>query len=213
MYNCMNQETLITIIPTSRHGKAYDIAKVEATFQLNEPITETDSLLVPPQMELIPQDIFEILKLSHVNLAPMTETYINEALSDFATESSDPNRDQETKEDAMLGLVRKYLTKVVPEQIGSDYFYRVSYEYAVYPNENGSYFLYATVPFKGFNMPATSQIRFISILPTGSTVVNTTGVDINQQSLPADQDDVANGKPVVSYFWQNDPEFMVEYRY
>ncbi|MCP1124574.1 hypothetical protein NKR74_14885 [Bacillus sp. 3103sda1] len=213
MYNCINQETLITIIPTSRHGQPYDKARVEAIFQLSEPITENDALLVPPEMELIPPHIFEMLKLSHVNLAPMTESYITQALSDFATESSDPSREQETTEDAMLGLVRKYLTKVTPQQIGSDYFYRVSYEYSVYPNENGSYFLYATVPFKGFNMPATSQVRFISILPTGSTVINTTGKDLNQQILTADQDDVANGKPVVSYFWQNDPDFIVEYKY
>jgi hypothetical protein len=212
MYTCVNQETLITIIPTSRHGQPYDIARVEALFQLNEPLTGNDPLLVP-QMELIPKDILEMLKLSRVNLVPMPESYVTQALSDFAIESGDPNREQETREDAMLGLVRKYLNKVTPQQIGTDYYYRVSYEYSVFPNEQGSYFLYATVPFKGFNVPNGSQIRFISILPAGSTVISTTGVDINSQAIQADQDDVAQGKPVVSYFWQNDPDFMVEYRY
>lgn len=212
MYNCVNQETLITVIPTSRHGKPYDIARVEALFQLKESITQNDPLLVP-QMELIPKEVLEMLKLSRVNLAPMPESYVTQALSDFANESGDPNREQETREDAMLGLVRKYLSKVTPQQIGNDYYYRVSYEYTVYPNEKGSYSLYAAVPFKGFTVPAGSQIRFVSILPTGSTVVSTTGTDLNKQNIKVDQDDVAQGKPVISYFWQNDPEFTVEYKY
>ncbi|MGC4375915.1 hypothetical protein WD019_03085 [Fictibacillus sp. Mic-4] len=105
MYTCHNQETLITVIPTSRHGQPYDIARVEAIFQLDQPITENDLLLVP-EMEKIPKDLLEMLKLSKVNLAPMPESYVNEALSDFAQESADPNRDRETSEDAMLGLVR-----------------------------------------------------------------------------------------------------------
>ncbi|MGC4378272.1 hypothetical protein WD019_15290 [Fictibacillus sp. Mic-4] len=213
MYTCHNQETLITVIPTSRHGQPYDIARVEAIFQLDQPITENDLLLVP-EMEKIPKDLLEMLKLSKVNLAPMPESYVNEALSDFAQESADPNRDRETSEDAMLGLVRRYLTKINPQQIGTDYFYRVSYEYSVFPNsQTGSFFLYAAVPFKGFNMPAGSQVRFISVLPTGSRVINATGTDINSQPLSADMDDVAQGKPVVSYFWQNDPDFVVEYTY
>lgn len=211
MYNCISQETLITVIPTSRHGQLYDIAKVEATFQLDGPINENDPLLVP-QMELIPNDILEMLRISKVNLSPIPESYVIQALSDYGIESSDPNREQETKEDAMLGLVRKYLTKVVPQQIGTDYFYRVSYEYTVFPSNNQSYFLYSAVPFKGFNF-TPGNIRFISILPFGTRVVNTSGTDINSQPLQADIDDVAQGKPVISYYWQNDPDFIVEYSY
>jgi hypothetical protein len=212
MYNCISQETLITVIPTSRHGQPYDIARVEATFQLDGPIMENDLLLVP-QMELIPKRMLEMLKLSRVNLAPMPESYVTKALSDYEVESNDPNRDKETEEDAMLGMVRKYLSKTVPQQIGSDYFYRVSYEYTIFPNESQSYFLYAAVPFKGFELPTHGQIRFICLLPTGSRIIATTGKDINSQQLQADVDDVAQGKPVISYFWQNDPDFEVEYTY
>ncbi len=214
MYNCRNQETIITVIPTSRHGQPFDIARVEAMFQLDEQLPETETLLVP-QMELIPQDLLQALKLLNVHLAPMPESYVNQALSDYAQETADPNRDKETREDSAIGLVRKYLVKIPAQKVGTDNYYRVSYEYSLFPDENGFYNIYATLPFKGFNMPTGSQIRFITALPVGAQIDRdaTRGTDLNQQLVDEQVTDVAAGRQIVSFFWQNDPDFVVKYRH
>lgn len=213
MYSCRKQDTLVSIIPASKYGQAYDIARVTATFQLDSALPESDPLLIPPQTEVVPTEILKTMELNHVNFVPMPESYITEALSDFAPESADPNREKETREDAVLGLTRRYFTKAQLQQIGTGYFYKVNYEYNVYPDSNKTFHLYAVVPFKGFTMPQGSEVRFVCILPSGITEIKTNGIDSSANQIQVDKDIVANDLNVISYFWRNDPEFFVEYKY
>jgi hypothetical protein len=105
------------------------------------------------------------------------------------------------------------MTPIQLQPVGNN-LYKISYDYSLYPDDQNNFFIFTTLPFKGFNMPQ-GQVRLVVVLPTNAQIdpTDTTGTTPNGQTVEEQIANVANGRPVVSFFWQNDPDFTIKYRY
>lgn len=214
MYNCQLHESVLTVSPTYKYNGKYDLVHVEAIFQTTEPIPDSDIFFVP-SLEEVPNHILEILRIGGFSFQPIPKSIVIQEIANFASTIDTENK-AETISDAMLGIAAQYMNKVKMNHIGNN-FYHLSYDYALMPNpSDGSFVIKATIPFKGFQMPRGGQVRLITVLPTGAQVNRdlTKGIIANNQVLEEQEPvNVANGRTVVSFFYQNDPDFTIVYRY
>lgn len=212
MYNCSFIESIITVIDSKRHGKAYDTAHVEYLFSTNAPIPDTELFFVP-RIELMPDNIISILKLGNFQFLPIPKSEIVNSLTNYLQEVQE-NKKDETLADSMIGISTSYMNTVKAETIGGN-FYRLSYDYAIYPESDNSFIINAKLPLKGFSLPTGGQTRFITILPLNVKLDSaaTKGVSLNNQEVQEQTANAANGRTVVSFFYQNDPDFTVKYNY
>lgn len=215
MYNCKLQEAVITVSPTSRFGLDHDVAHVETFFLTDSPIPETEIFLIPHR-ELIPPEILQVLRLGKVNLLPIPKSEVLQNISDFPSEVAGAKRD-EAIADAALGIAALYMQPIslkaeVQNQQGS--LYRLSYDFTLYPDTNGNFYIYTKLPLPGFTMVQGGHIRFITVLPSGAQYDpnETKGIALNNQVLEEQFANLVNGQ-IIGFFWQNDPEFTIKYRY
>lgn len=212
MYNCNFVESIITIIDTSKHGKIYDTAHVEYLFSTDVPIA-ADELFFVPRIEIMPDNILKILKLGNFQFIPLPKSEVVNSLNNYLQEIQE-NKKDETLADSMIGISTSYMNAIKAELIGPN-FYRLNYDYAIYPETDNSFMLYSKLPIKGFALPVGGQTRFIVILPinTKSDPAVTKGTALNNQEIQEQTANVANGRTVISFFYQNDPDFTVKYNY
>lgn len=214
MYNCKLQEAVITVNPTSRNGLPYDIAHVETIIITDSPIPPEEIFLVPGS-ELIPQNILQILQLGNkVDFTPIPKSEVTANLSDF-TQHIDQQQKDAVLADAMLGLATVWMKPIQFKPTGNNNFYRLSYDYTLFPSQNGSFYIYTKLPFKGFQMPVGGQVRFTAILPFGAKhdPNETKGIALNNQLVEEQAVTLANNGEVISFYWKNDPDFTVKYNY
>lgn len=212
MYPCRIQEAVITVNPTSRYGQTFDIAHVETIFLMDNPIPENEIFLVPSD-ENIPVEILNLIRLAKVSFAPIPKSEITASISDL-TQEVEQGQKEAVLTDTALSLAAVYMRPITFQPIGNN-FYRLSYDYKLFPDTSGNFYIYTKLPFRGFDMPQGSQVRFITVLPTGVQVdeAETKGIDLNQQIINEQLVDVASGRRIISFFWQNDPDFTIKYRY
>jgi hypothetical protein len=212
MYNCQFVESIITVIDSSRHGLKYDIAHVEYLFSTNTPIPQDESFFVPG-IELMPDNILQILKLGNFEFVPIPKSEVVNSLNNYLQEVQE-NKKDETLADSMIGISTSYMNIIKANPLASN-FYRLSYDYAIYPENDNSFIIYAKLPIKGFTLPAGGQTRFITILPVNAKYdpTATKGVALNNPDIQEQATNIANGRTVLSFFYQNDPDFTVKYKY
>lgn len=213
MPNCTLQEAVITITPTSRYGQPFDTAHVETIFVLDAPVPQGEVFLVPGD-QLIPNEIMQVLRLAKLDFTPMPKSEVIANLSDF-TQQVDQQNKEAAIADAALGLAAVYMKPIQFQPIPNTNFYRLSYDYTIYPDASGNFYVYAKLPFRSFQMPGGGQVRLIVVLPTGAQFdpAETKGIALNGQTVEEQQAVAANGRQVISFFWQNDPDFTVKYHY
>ncbi|UFT98109.1 hypothetical protein KO561_12945 [Radiobacillus kanasensis] len=214
--NVQTHETIMTVTPTYAHNKHHDLVHVETFFRTTASIAEDEVFYVPGKEE-VPSHILEILELGGFTFEPIVASEVTSQVSNFADVIAKGTK-EEALADAMIGLGSKYLNAVKLKSIGEGTnFYHLSYDYALIPETDGSFVIQTTLPHKGFNMPTGGQVRFVVVLPAGAKcdraatkgeVPGTT--QILEEPTPAN---VANGREVVSFFYQNDPKFTVKYKY
>jgi len=214
MYDVQLHETVMTVSPTSRYNAKFDIVHVETIIKTAQPIPSEDIFFVP-SMDKVPSHILEILELGGFCFEPIPMSEVTRQISNFEQAVKNGTK-EETLADAMVGLGAKFMKQVKMTPIG-DNFYRISYDFALMPEDDGSFVIQTTLPHKGFNMPRAGQVRFIVVLPTNAKCdrdatkgeVEGSHQIIDEPTPP----NVANGRQVVSFFYQNDPKFTVKYKY
>ncbi|WP_043933814.1 hypothetical protein [Bacillus sp. EB01] len=213
MYNCLMQDTVLTITPTSRYGKEFDTVRVETFFQLESPLPENEEFLVPGIKKIPDQDL-RIFEAGKVQFAPIPKSVVIQEVQDFASQVASGSTDG-VRLDALLGLSTMYMEPVKLEAITPGGIYHLSYAYSVYPETDGNFYIYQTLPFKGFNM-TRGTVRLTAVLPAGAVCDYdaTNGKDISGTIIVEDESRVfSNGLSVVSFLYQVDPEFTIKYRY
>lgn len=208
MYTCTSAELIMTVM----HGQNYDTAHVEYLFSTNAPIAQ-DELFFVPGIELMPKNIMDILKLANFQFVPIPKTEVVNSLSNYLQEVQDGKKD-ETLADSMIAISTSYMNTIKADTINPNS-YRLKYDYAIYPENDRSFIVNATLPIKGFSLPTGSQTRFVTILPLGAKYdpVATKGKAINNPDIPEHTANIANGITIIDFFYQNDPEFTVKYNY
>lgn len=83
MYNCLMQDAVLTITPTSRYGKQYDMVRVETYFQLESSLPENEEFLVPG-LKKIPEHDLDFSKEGKVQFAPIPKSVVVQEVQDFA---------------------------------------------------------------------------------------------------------------------------------
>ncbi len=207
------QDTVLTITPTSRYGKQYDTVRVETYFQLESSLPENEEFLVPG-LKKIPEQDLEFFKAGKVQFAPIPKSVVVQEVQDYALQVANGSIEG-VRSDALLGLSAMYMDPVKLEEISSGV-YHLSYTYSIYPDDlDGHYYIYQTIPFKGFNMPR-GTVRLTAVLPAGAVCDydQTNGKDISGTVIVDDDShSFSNGLSVVSFYYQVDPEFTIKYRY
>jgi hypothetical protein len=208
LYNCNTVESIITII----HGQTYDTAHVEYLFSTTTPISP-DELFFVPGTQLIPDNIMKILKLGNFQFVPIPKSEVVNSLNNYLQEVQEGKKD-ETLADSMIAISTSYMNTIKATSIGAN-LYRLAYDYAIYPETDGNFIVYSKLPVQGFSLPAGGQTRFITILPINAKYDSaaTRGVAFNNPDIQEQATNAANGRTVLSFFYQNDPDFTVKYRY
>lgn len=217
MFNCRTHATVMTVIPSSRTNHAHDLIHVESTFTTDVPIPDAENIFFVPGTQPVPPDILKMINNGGFTFEPIPKSEVIKQVTDYAQEISQ-NQPAAAISDAVMGIAtQEYMQQVTmkAEPVGST-FYHLSYDFILLPESDGSFELKTTLPYKGFQMPAGGQVRLIVVLPVGATCDTnaTKGTLLNgQQIQEATPANVANGAQVVSFFYQNDPDFLVKYKY
>lgn len=219
MFNCKFHETVMTVIPASRYTPSHDhdLIHVESTFTTDAPIQDSDNIFFVPGTQPIPTDILNMINKGGFTFEPIPKSEVIKQVADYAQEISQ-NQQAAAVSDAVMGIAtQQYMQQISmkAEPTGST-FYHLSYDFILLPENDGTFELKAKLPYKGFDMPAGGQVRLIVVLPVGATCDTnaTKGTLLNgQQIQEATPANVANGVQVVSFFYQNDPDFLVKYKY
>ncbi|MDM5335734.1 hypothetical protein QUF84_00285 [Fictibacillus enclensis] len=213
MYTCLMQDSVLTVTPTSRYGKSFDTVRVETYFQLENQLPESEEFLVP-SLKKIPEQDLQIFKAGKVQFAPMPKSVVAQEVQDYVLQVTTGNVEG-VRSDALLGLSAMYMDAVKLEEITTGV-YHLNYSYSIYPDEvDGYYYIHQLLPFKGFDMPR-GTVRLTAVLPAGAVCDRdgTTGKDISGTVVSEeDAQTFANGLTVVSFLYQQDPEFIIKYRY
>lgn len=214
MYICQKQEAVINIIPTS-HYLGYDIVKVETTLLMDQPFPDGEVVFVPSN-KLIPKPIVQLINESGFDFGPKLSSDINFKLSDFSQEYLDPNKADETRQDATLGLLLTYMDNIQlkPVSPGSN-FYNLSYQFNLYPDNEGNFEFKTLLPLAGLQSSGNIEIQLFIVLPQGVTFdpTHTKGLSINGQEIEERPFVTENGRTIVSFYYKQDPTFFVKYKY
>jgi hypothetical protein len=214
MYVCQKQEAVINIIPTSRY-LGYDTIKVETTFIMDQPFPDGEVVFVPSK-KFIPEHIVKLTNENGFDFGPKLSSDINKKIADFAMELLDPNRTQETRQDATLGLLVTYMDNIQLAPIApNSNFYHISYEFNLYPDSEGNYEFRTILPLAGLQDAGNIEVQLFIVLPQGVTFdpTATKGISLNGQEIVENPITTENGRTLLTFYYKQDPTFFVKYRY
>lgn len=214
MYVCQKQEAVINIIPTYKY-LGYDIVKVETTFTMDQPFPDGEIAFVPTNKR-IPDNIISLVNENGFDFGPKLSSDINKRLADFSQEVADKNKEQETRQDATLGLLLTYMDNMPLKPIvPNSNFYHLSYEFNLYPDKNGNFEFNTVLPLAGLQDAGNIEIQLFIVLPQGVTFdpVNTKGISKNGQEIVEKPFVTENGRTLITFYYKQDPTFLVKYKY
>ncbi|QHA90166.1 hypothetical protein [Bacillus sp. N1-1] len=211
MYQCTMQDAVVTIVPTSRYGKEFDTATVQTYFQLSSQLPEEEEFLVP-SLEKIPEEDLRLFRAGNVEFAPIPKSVVAQEIKDFQEQVASGNK-EEAKSDAFLGLASLYMQPVKMQPVSGNV-YQLNYQYSIYPESDGHFYVRATIPFRGFKMDR-GTVRFTTVLPAGAKYDSegTKGEAIQGQVLEEQAETFQNGLTVLGFQYTVDPDFVVKYKY
>jgi hypothetical protein len=210
---CLRQDAVVTVIPTKRFGKEYDLIKVETTFQMEQPFPEGEVMFVPGK-EVVPDAILQLLTENKFDFGPKLSKDVVEKVGDFSQEVQDPSRRDESRKDALLGYLVTYMEQIKLKSIGGNN-YHISYEFKLYPDSEGNFEFRTTLPFAGLGEASNVDIQLIMVLPVGVKFdpVKTKGIAVNGTEIQEQPFTTQANRHILSFYYKADPDFCVSYKY
>lgn len=211
---CLRQDAVVTVIPTKRFGKEYDLIKVETTFQMDQPFPEDEVMFVPGKDAMIPDSLLKLMTDNQFDFGPKLSSDVVSKIGDFSQEVQDPNRRDETRKDALLGFLITYMEQIKLTPVGGNN-YHISYEFRLYPDQEGNFEFRTTLPFVGLGEAANIDIQLIMVLPVGVTFdpVKTKGIALNGTEIQEQPFATQANRHILSFYYRADPDFFVTYKY
>ncbi|WP_408033826.1 MULTISPECIES: hypothetical protein [Bacillaceae] len=216
--NIRLQDVSVVINGTSRYnGNLYDTVHVETLLVMDEPIPAEETWYVPNGSS-VPPEVLNFFKIAGIDMNPKKASTILQGTEDIREQAEGENL-QGVIEDAARYMMRAVLKKTPLTAIsGSPNTYLLSYDYKIYPINNGTdYEFNIRVPFDGLTVAGNGgRVQLTIITPIGAQIDTslTKGVDENGQEISELVSPVPNvNRQIVSFAYQIDPDFIVRYRY
>lgn len=214
------QDATVVINNTSRfNNKQYDTVRVETLLTTTEPLPPEMTWYVPSGTS-IPPEVANLFKAKNIRMFPQREATLLQGTEDIRDQAQAENV-LEVLEDASKLLLRAVLKEVPLSPIaGSPNTYTLSYEYKLFPlevdNQNNNFEFYIVLPFDGLEVAQGGRVQMTILTPIGAKInpSETKGIAENGQEISEMVADISHtNRQVVSFAWQNDPEFFVRYSY
>lgn len=217
MPNITLQDLTAIIHATSRSNNQFDLVHVETLLQTSEPIPPEMSWFVPNGSSIKPE-IAEFFKANNIKMYPMSEQKILEGTPDIIEQAKQGNTDDVEKDASMLLLRSVMKTSNLELVTGTTNVYRIVYNYKIYPlaNTTNTFNFNVCLPFDGLTVQAGGQIKMSIMLPLGAQVDPdaTQGAVVGGQPIQELITPITNvGRAIVSFQYQNDPDFTIQYHY
>lgn len=218
MVNIKLQDLTAMIHHTSRfNGGQFDTVHVETILQTDTPLT-TEMEWFVPSGSTVSDEVLAFFKATNLAMYPMSAQKVMEGTQDIQQQAEAGNL-QEVVNDASKLMLRAVMTKTSLKPIsGASNLYHLAYDYKLFPiKENPKAFDFKVVlPFDGLGMPAGSRVQMAIIMPISSQIDAgaTQGIAIGGQVIEELTQDIPNcQRKIVSFAYQNDPQFTIRYVY
>lgn len=214
------QDVTVVINNTSRfNNKQYDTVRVETLLTTTEPLQPGMTWYVPSGTS-IPPEVANLFKATNIRMFPQRGENLLQGTEDIRDQANAENV-LGVLEDASKLLLRAVLKEVSLSPIaGSPTTYTLSYEYKLFPlaidNQNNNFEFYIVLPFDGLEVAPGGRVQMTILTPIGAKInpSETKGIAENGQEISEMVSDIPNtNRQVVSFAWQNDPQFFVRYSY
>ena len=219
MPNVIIQDLTAVINGTSRQWAGYDTVHVDTFIQTDSPIP-LDSFYYVPNGSSVPNEVLALFKLAKLDMYPMQESTILQGTENIREIATSENLEG-TIADASRLLLRSVMKKTSLTPVtGTSNCYIISYDYKLFPVEPNVFEFKVVLPFDGLTVnPSGNRIQATICAPIGSIInpIMTKGIDSNgneiQESITSITSIPNIRKPIVSFEYQIDPEFTVQYNY
>lgn len=210
------QDATVVINNTSRFNQnQYDTVRVETLLKTKQPLPAETTWYVPNGTSIPPQ-VSEVFKALNIRMFPQKRESIMGGTEDIHEQAEQGNA-IEVLDDASKLLLRAVLKEVALTPIaGSTNTYTLSYEYKLYPTKENKFEFYIILPFDGLKVASGGRVQMTILAPIGAKVDPnaTKGIAENGQEIKELISHIQHtNRQVVSFGWQNDPEFTVVYSY
>lgn len=218
MANIKLQDLTAMIHHTSRYnGNQFDMVHVETILETDVPLAPNASWYVPCGTT-VPDYLVQMLQVSNVAMYPMSAEYVDNEVSNIFEASKGRVLSEVTHDSSLLMLQAIMTPQSFTPVSGATNLYHLAYDYKLFPNKDNpkAYDFRVVLPFHGLGMPAGSRVQMAIILPISASLDATTtkGVTVNGQVIEELTQDIPNcQRKIVSFAYQNDPEFTVRYVY
>lgn len=216
MPNIVIQDLNASIMGTSKYGAGYDTVHVETLINTDVEIPSDMNWYIPVGTS-IPNEVYKVFSANKIDLYPQTENSILNGTEDILEQAKSNNFD-ETYSDAARLLLRSVMKLSSLEKVPkATNCYLISYEYKLYPSDDGSFQFKVVMPFDGLSMiNGTSLVQTTVTCPIQSKIdsVRSYGSDPNgtivtEETVHA----IDTEKPVVTFRYRQDPTFVITYNY
>lgn len=214
------QDATVVINNTSRfNNKQYDTVRVETLLETTEPLPSEMTWYVPSGTS-IPPEVANLFKAKNIRMFPQREETLLQGTEDIRDQAQSENV-LGVLEDASKLLLRAVLKEAPLSPIaGSPKTYTLSYEYKLFPlnvdSENNTFEFYIVLPFDGLEVAQGGRVQMTILTPIGAKIDGnaTKGIADTGQEISEMVSEIPHtNRQVVSFAWQNDPEFFVRYSY
>jgi hypothetical protein len=159
-----------------------------------------------------------MLQVSNVAMYPMSAEYIDTEVNNMRDAARQADLKEVTHDSSLLLLQSIMKPQSFTPVSGSTNLYQLAYDYKLFPNEANpkSFDFRVVLPFHGLGMPAGSRVQMSIMLPISANIdaTATQGVAVNGQVIEELTQDIPNcQRKIVSFAYQNDPQFTIRYVY
>lgn len=216
--NIKLQDVSVIINGTSRYNEnQYDTVHVETLLVMDEPIPAEETWYVPNNTA-VPPEVLSFFNIAGMDMNPKKASTLLAGTEDILQQSEAENL-QGVMEDSARFMMRAIMKKSPLTAIsGSPYTYLLSYDYKLFPINNGSAYEFdIRVPFDGLKVaPNGGRVQLTIVTPIGAKIDGTLtkGIDENKQEIAELVSPIPNvNRQIVSFAYQIDPDFTVHYTY
>lgn len=209
------QNVKATITETSNYGATSDLVHVDMLIQTTESIP-TNKYWYVPNGSSIPPAAQEMFKATNISMYPMSEEKLLQGTEDIKTaaEGGDINNVMmDASKFIMMSILKKVALVPVPETTN---IYVLSYDYKVFKNSDNAFEFRIVLPFDGLELVPGGKVQLTVVMPTNACIntAATKGITQDGQELVESiMKTESTNQQIVSFAYQNDPEFIIQYRY
>lgn len=219
MFKINFQDLTAIINNTSAHGLPYDMVHVETILITDEPLPNDACWYVPAGVSVPPEvsQFFNAANMGNLPMYPIREENLLAGTDDIRQQAEAGNI-QEVMCDAARYLIRAIMKKTTISPIaGSTNKYIVNYDYKLYPTAQNTFEFKFVLPFDGLELnPQGGKVQASIITPIGAVIDpnGTRGKAQDGQEITEFIAQIQNtGRHILSFYYQLDPEFIIQYRY